>query len=222
MFSSLRWEELDTGVDSKGRSETEREGAELGAWAAAEGARGVVDTERRRDRGLLLRPVCVRAADRHSFCIHAFTNHISFDSCISVSTLAFLHTCPLACSDVCLTHSLRLQVTPSPAAAQPDPPFFLTVFLVRKPYLAHSWRAGNVPGLIRPSPPPSRSASFRDSRLLPSPRLTHALALPRDQKTSGREGTFLHGISGRLAYKTEFPPLRHIQAWGEGRKIRNT
>lgn len=97
MFSSLRWEELDTGVDSKGRSETEREGAELGAWAAAEGARGVVDTERRRDRGLLLRPVCVRA-DRHSFCIHAFTIHISFDSCISVSTLAFLHTCPLACS----------------------------------------------------------------------------------------------------------------------------
>ena len=54
--------------------------------------------ERRRDRGLLLRPVCVRAADRHSFYIHAFTIHISFDSCISLSTLAFLHTCPVACS----------------------------------------------------------------------------------------------------------------------------
>ena len=43
-FSSLCWEELDTGVCSKGRSETEREGAELGAWAPAEGARGVPDT----------------------------------------------------------------------------------------------------------------------------------------------------------------------------------
>lgn len=58
---------------------------------------------------------------------------------------------------VCLPHSLRLQVTPSPAVRKAIRSiFFLTVFLAPQPCLIHSRRAGNVRGLIPSAPPPFR------------------------------------------------------------------